>query len=248
MRAFTRCLIASSLLIGISLALASCGYPLMTSSNVRGSGTVKTEVRKVSHFDAITFSALGTVQIVQSGVEGVSVTAEDNFLPLLNTAIEGTTLDIHVQSGVNLHPTKPILFLVAVKQLNSITLSGVGTITAAKLAGSHLALALSGAGTMTLHNLTLTTLTATLSGAGSLTLTGQAQTQTVTLSGAGSYLAKDLATHNAAVTLSGTGSAAIRASDTLDVTITGAGSLTYYGNPTVTKHITGVGTVKQGGA
>lgn len=233
---------------GLLGLLSACGIGLNTSTIVKGSGTLKTEIRQVSNFTAVTLDGTGVLTITQTGQEGLSVTADDNLLPLINTNVEGTTLHIYFPPNTNVQPSKTIVYLLSVKNLSAITLNGAATVATPKLVAPSLAVNLSGAGVATLQNLALTDVTVHLSGAGNLTLAGRTQTQTVTSTGAGTYHADQLASQTATVTLNGAGSAFVRVSTTLTITITGVGSLTYFGSPTITKHVTGIGTIHQGGA
>ncbi len=233
---------------GLLSLVSACGIGLNTSTIVKGSGTIKTEFRQVSNFTAVTLDGTGVLTITQTGQEGLSVTADDNLLPLINTNVEGTTLHIYFPPNTDVQPSKTIVYLLSVKNLSAITLNGAATVATPKLTAQALAVNLSGAGAASLQNLALTNLTVHLSGAGNLALAGQTQTQTVTSTGAGTYHADQLTSQMATITLNGTGNAFVRASTTLNITITGVGSLTYYGNPTITKHVTGIGTIQQGGA
>ncbi|MBA3824674.1 MAG: DUF2807 domain-containing protein [Ktedonobacterales bacterium] len=210
---------------------------------MKGSGNVKTDVRQVSGFSSVKLSGIGSLEIAQTGTEGLSISAEDNLLPLINTNVQGGVLDIHSQPNTNLQPTKPIIYLLSVKDLTAITLSGAGSVTAQQFKTPNLTVDLSGAGDINLTGLQLNSLTVKISGTGNMTVVGTTTNEDVSASGVGDYKGEQLASATAKVRLSGVGSAAVRASQSLDVTISGVGSLTYYGDPTVTQHITGLGKV-----
>ena len=215
------------------LGLAALGLALMLSSCVTiiggtvGSGTLKTETRDVSGFTGVTFSGVGTLNITETGTESLTISADDNLLPLLTSTVNNNTLFLGVKPGNSINPVKPITYTLTVKQLNNVTLSGAGKINAT--------------------NITTDALNVTLSGAGSMTITGSAQSQQALVSGVGSYSAKGFPTDTAQVTISGAGSATITVNKELTVIVSGAGSVTYYGSPSqVTKTISGAGSVKQG--
>ena len=190
-------------------------------------GTAKTETRNVSGFTGVTFSGIGTLNISETGTESLTVSADDNLLPLLTSTVANGTLTLGVKPGNAIHPTKPIVYTLTVKNLNNVTLSGAGTVKAT--------------------NITTSALNVLLSGAGNMTISGSAPSQTALVSGAGSYSAKNFPTDSANVTISGVGSATITVNKSLTAIVSGAGSVTYYGSPTqVTKTISGVGSVKQG--
>ena len=209
--------------LGVALILSSCNVNIGATS---GSGVVKTETRSISGVSKVEFSGVGELAITQAPVESLTVSAEDNLLPLLTSTVSGDTLSLGVKSGSRIIPTKPIVFTLTVTQLSAVTLSGAGSINAV--------------------NISVPALDVTLSGAGQMTISGSAPSQTALVSGVGSYNAKAFQTDATQVTISGTGSATVSASKTLDATVSGAGSVTYYGSPQVTQSVSGVGSIKQG--
>jgi hypothetical protein len=212
------------LVVGV-VGLAGCGLGAITGGGITGSGTLKTEVRQVSNFTQVDFSQVGTLTIEQTGVEGLTITADDNILPILTSDVSNGVLHLGAKDNQNYSTEKPITYLLTVKTLTGLTLSGAGATQA--------------------RNLDTQTFTVTMSGAGSATLQGKANDQQVTVSGVGSYDGSEFTTKAAKVTVSGVGSAIVNASDTLDATVSGVGSVEYIGNPKVTSHVSGVGTVKK---
>jgi hypothetical protein len=231
------------LMIVLALGATACAGSLIGGNVVKGSGNVKAEVRQVSGFTTVKLSGVGSLEIAQTGTEGLSISAEDNLLPLINTNVQGGVLDIHTQANTSLQPTKPIIYLLSVKDLTTISLSGAGSVSTQQFKTSALTVDLSGAGDMNLTGLQLGSLSVRLSGAGNMSVGGTTTSQDVNASGVGAYKGDQLASITAKVTLSGVGNAAVRVSQSLDITINGVGGLTYYGNPTVTQHISGVGKV-----
>jgi hypothetical protein len=224
MRQIMRWGFALAVVIGVA-SLAGCGLGALTGGGITGSGNLKTEVRQVGDFSQVDFSQVGTLTIEQTGIEGLSITADDNILPILTSDVSNGVLHLGAKDDQNYSTEKPITYLLSVKTLTGLTLSGAGATQA--------------------RNLDTQTMTVTMSGAGSATLHGKADSQQVTVSGVGSFDGGDFATKTAKATVSGVGSAIINASDTLDATVSGVGSVEYLGNPKVTSHVTGVGTVKK---
>ena len=213
MHRIMRWAIGIGLVVGV-IGLAGCGLGALTGGGITGSGNLKTEVRQVSNFSQVDFSAVGTLTIEQTGIEGLSITADDNILPILTSDVSNGVLHLGAKDNQNYNPKTPITYLLSVKTLTGLTLSGAGATQAS--------------------NLDTQTMTVTMSGAGSATLHGKANDQQVTVSGVGSYDGSDFATKTAKVTVSGVGSAIINASDTLDATVSGVGNVEYIGNPKVT--------------
>src|SRR5438045_6039529 len=95
-----------------------------TGPAVRGSGVVASESRNVSGFSQVRVDGSGDVVIDQTGTESISVESEDNILPLLETRVSDGVLHVGTTPNVNIHPTRPVRFHVAVKTLTGVGISG----------------------------------------------------------------------------------------------------------------------------
>lgn len=211
--------------LGLAMSMTGC-TGILGLGTTKGSGNVKTASRAVSGYTKVQLSGAGILNIAQTGTESLTISAEDNLLPLLTSDVSDGTLTLGVKQGQSITPTKPITYTLTVKQLNALDLSGAATVNAV--------------------NITTDALQVSCSGAGAMTISGSAQTQSVTISGSGSYNARDFKTSGSTVEISGIGSATVSASQTLNATISGAGTVTYYGSPQVTQSVSGTGSIKQG--
>ena len=243
-----RCVTVVLCITMVSLLLVGCGRSLTV---IRGSGRVVTEERSVSGFDAISLRGVGELLIQQTGVEGLSIEAEDNVMPLIVSRVEGGTLIIGFDrdnwtASINL--SQPVRFALTVRDLRSIDLPGATNVTMDGLETSRLTVTLGGVGRIRLNEVSAQELVATLSGAGDLELSGQVASAEVNLNGLGAYRAGDLRTSDTRIDVNGAAGSTIWVTDRLDVTIAGAGSVSYYGNPTVSRRITGLGRVNPLGA
>ncbi len=230
----------------IMLSLSAC-----TINVVTGNGHLTTQTVDVSGFDSVLFSGLGDVTIVQGSSEGLTIEAEDNIMPLIVTQVKNGQLYIGFerQNWQDIvRPTKTLKFTLSVKNLNSIEISGVGSLTADSLKADNLTVKVGGAGGVTIKNLDATDLTAIMSGAGNVDVSGKVNTLDATLSGVGNFSCGNLQAATAKVNVTGAGGAKVWASENLDVTITGAGSVSYYGSPAISKNITGLGVLNQLGS
>ncbi len=191
---------------------------------VRGSGQVKREVRSVSSFRGIRLTGIGQVTVRQTGQESLSVEAEDNILPLLQTKVINNTLVLDVQDNTTLQPTEPIRYDIEVEQLDQLQLSG--------------------AGVMEVLDLSTPALSVSVSGTGRLTLAGEAKELEVKVSGTGDLEAQNLITQRAEVDSRGVGEAIIHAQEDLKVDISGVGLVRYLGTPRIQQSISGLGTIR----
>jgi hypothetical protein len=204
-----------ALVLGIALLL------LAACSVTRGSGQLATAQREVAGFTKVELAGQGDLTIEQTGTESLTISAEDNLLPLLTSDVSGDTLVLGTKPNTTIVTTKPITYSVTVKDLTGLMVSGSGTITVPKLA--------------------TTELTINISGSGTITVNGAANDQNLEISGSGRYQAEGLTSKTVKANISGSGEASVLATDMLDVAISGSGSVTYSGNPQVKQEISGSG-------
>jgi hypothetical protein len=191
---------------------------------VRGSGVVKTERREVKAFSAISLVGLGTVKVKQTGRESLSISAEDNLLPLLECRVEHDTLTLGVAGNASLSATRPIEFLVEAESLHGLAIAGTGNVEAEGIDGQRL--------------------TVTITGTGNVTASGNVDALAVKISGTGDFHGGDLQARQADVHVAGVGHAVVRAAEELEVTLDGTGNVDYIGEPQVRQSISGVGHVR----
>jgi Putative auto-transporter adhesin, head GIN domain len=210
----------------VSVSLIAATAALVACSGTTGSGNVVSESRNVSGFTKIDLTGAGEVTIDQNGTEALTIEAEDNLMPKVTSEVVDGTLRLGERSNL-ISLTKPVKYRVSVKDLTGLMISGSGTVTAAKITSSRLAV--------------------DINGSGRVTAGGTVENQDLMISGSGDYQAKDLQTKITTVKISGSGDAAVSVSDSLDIQMSGSGKLTYYGNPPqVTQQISGSGRVSKG--
>jgi hypothetical protein len=232
----------------LSILFVSCrlfsnaGVRVITPSDVNVS-----ENRDVSGFNAIDFSTFGKVNIIQGDVESLNVSGPDNLVPEISTTVSNRTLMIKTKDNLTiptLRSNNPLVFTIVVKDLASLTVSGLGDVQVETLSTPSMAINLSGAGSILQNQITTDNLNITLSGAGGIEISGQASQATIDISGAGSVNAPDLQIQTANVTVSGLGGATLWVTEQLTGQISGAGSVSYYGNPQTSTNSSGVGNFK----
>jgi hypothetical protein len=208
-------------LLPLVLVAASCG-----NTTITGSGNVVTEFRPISGFTGFSFSGEGELNITQGSTESLSITTDDNLMEYIETSVRGGILTIEFRDGVQLDPSNGITYDIAVIELNSITFSGAGSITAASL------------------DVAADTFSFSVSGAVECSIAGQVDSQNIAVSGTLTCDAPDFQCSDATVDISGVGNITLWATSTLDVTISGVGDVYYWGSPTTTTNISGVGNVQ----
>ncbi len=205
------------LLVASVAVLAGCSRP-----GIKGDGVLKTENRPISEFSALEVTGAYKIKWT-SGKPALSISSDQNLLPLIKTSVTGSTLQI--ESEQTLAPTKGITINLSSASLADVRLNGAIGLTASKLSG---------------HELKLES-----NGASSISIDGSVTNLEANLSGASKLDAKSLQTQTATVSLNGASYADVTVTDTLNASISGTGLLTYSGNPkSVEKKISGVGRIQ----
>src|SRR5688572_7889502 len=104
----------SALILASSLAVA-----------VTGSGVAKTEARTVDAFLSIDSGGAWNVEVTNGDKVSVSVSGDDNIVPLITTTVKDGKLTIASSQG-SLNTKLPIVVKVAMPMLATLKLSGAG--------------------------------------------------------------------------------------------------------------------------
>ena len=209
-------------------AAAVLSLAVQAAEPVSGSGRAATEAREAKGFTAVELAIPARMEIVQGDKEGVTLTADDNLIPEIETSVEREALRIRFRKGVNARARTPIRLTLHVRTLESISIAGSGDVAAPSLNARDLALR--------------------ISGSGDVQLGGKAESLQVRISGSGDVKAARFETQSARVSIAGSGGATLWARQSLEVSVAGSGDVRYYGDPTVAKKIAGSGSVRRAGA
>lgn len=217
--------------------------------SVTPAGTVKTETRNVSGFNAISLSLPATVTIRQGTTEGLSIEADINFLPLIETSVDGKTLRIRpTEKSVSFKGKSKINITVDAKEIERLAIAGSGDIVSASLKTPSLRASISGSGDVRLEQLETASVDVSIAGSGNFNAGGKADSLSVSIAGSGDVRTGKLDTNKASVKISGSGDATVWAKQSLSVRVAGSGDVKYYGDPTVSTSIAGSGSAKRLGA
>ncbi|MBE0595271.1 MAG: DUF2807 domain-containing protein [Gemmatimonadales bacterium] len=198
-----------------------CSDVAGTAGHIVGSGYVVTESRAIPAVERVTVSGVGHLIIERGPRAALTVTAEDNLLPVLTSVVAGEELMLGASASIQ--PTRDIVYRLTVPAITGIAVSGAASIDAYDVRGTFLAV--------------------TISGVGSVFASGVVGAQDVLVSGSGRYEGANLDSRVAYVLVSGTGSAVVRAREFLDVTVSGAGLVEFFGTPQVRQTISGTGAI-----
>ncbi|AFY74412.1 Protein of unknown function (DUF2807) [Synechococcus sp. PCC 7502] len=214
-------LFLASLIISL-IILTGCSFSLF---GTRGSGVFKTESREITTFSSISFKSVGKLNVIQDGKESLTIMAEDNILPILESHVSDQTLYISNEDKSSINPTKPIEFVVEVKSLEKLEVNGVGSIKVSSIQGKRLSVS--------------------LDGVGSVAIAGNVDVLDLDLSGVGSFNGEELKAKQAKVRNKGVGNAVVNVSEQLEASVSGIGAIEYIGSPQVKESVKGLGGIKK---
>jgi Putative auto-transporter adhesin, head GIN domain len=223
----------------LPLLLAGCNVSLGPS--LRGSGVAKTESRQAASFSEIEVGSAIRLDVNAGHPTSLSVTADDNILPLVRTEVVGDRLKIYVDApyssgvGVEVNASTP--------ELNALLGTGASTISTTGIDAGKFRLELHGASTGEFSG-HADVMDVTLTGASGAVLSGTCEQLNVACAGASHLKAADFAAEKVTAVLSGASSAQVNASEELTANASGASHLRYVGQPAkLNKHVNGASTV-----
>ncbi len=224
--------------------LAAAAAPALAQQPVTGSGRIVDEARPLAGFTALRVGGGVRVELRANDRERVTVRADDNLLPLVETRVDGTALVIGVAHGASFRARRVPRVYVGFVRLDDISVTDSGHVHADRVRGDTFAVSLAGSGDVRIDALDVNALGAMLAGSGDFIARGRADQQGYRIRGAGDVRARELVGRNVTVSIAGSGDAVVHATETLAVSISGAGDVVYRGDPKITKSIVGSGSVR----
>lgn len=215
-----------------------------TGERVTGSGRIVEASRALAGFGALKVSGGIDVELRASGRESVTVRADDNVEPLIETRVEGATLVIGVARGASFKTQRTPRVRVEFVRLGELSVAGSGDVRADRVRGDTFAVSVAGSGDVKIDALDVDSLGVVLAGSGDFVAAGRADQQGFRIRGAGDVRARDLVGRSVKVSIAGSGDAFVHATEELEVAIAGSGDVVYRGAPKVTKSVAGSGSVR----
>ncbi|MGH7588778.1 MAG: head GIN domain-containing protein [Gemmatimonadota bacterium] len=226
--------------IFLPVLATACGLAVV-DRGVRGSGARISETRAVESFDRVDVSGDFEVRITGGTATGLRLEGDDNLLPLLETRVVGSTLQ--VRSERRLRPKRRILIEIGAPSLAGVESSGSSDVRVTGVRSPVFDADVSGSGSLHTEG-SFGRLSTTVSGSGSVTGEGTAETIDVDVSGSGDVNLLAVRARAAEVDGSGSGDVAVHVTERLVVSMSGSGDVRYAGNPTVDASTSGSASVR----
>ncbi len=176
---------------------------------VQGSGTSKTETRKVADFSKIDASGAINVEVSVQQDFSVEVQADDNLLANIKTEVSGDTLKIYSEDRIS--PKTRINVKISMPEIEGLEVSG--------------------ASNGKISNVKADSLELKASGASKIKIDGTAKDLEADASGASTLDAENLKVEDVDIEASGASSATVSASNDLKIDASGASKISYVGEP-----------------
>lgn len=211
----------------LSLAILAFAIPAFA---VTGSGVKLTETRKIADFSEIEVSDGVTLEVTK-GATALTISGDDNVVPLFTTEVVGGRLQIHRTTRDWLRTKQPLVVKVSTPALKRIDASGGVEATLTSVTDRAFAATLSGGVHLNATGLDVDTFELEASGGVNVKADGKAKMGKVVASGGVEVKAKQL--QMAAVTIDASGGCDLEltAKESISGDISGGVGVTVYGNP-----------------
>lgn len=114
--------------VALALAAAPSAFALAAWTPVVASGKVTRESRPVAAFTGIALSLPGKVEVVQGSPASVTVEADDNLLPEIETVVEDGKLRIRFRRDLNVSGKPTLRVNVTAQSIESLAVAGSGDV------------------------------------------------------------------------------------------------------------------------
>lgn len=196
-----------------------------TPPRIVGSGRMVSESRAVQGFHTVVVGGAVRAVVTFAADDRLEITAEDNLLDLIETAVAGGRLTIGWRPGTGSVSSHGVVCRIGVRDLHGVVATGAGRFEVAGIDAQDFAVDLSGASSF----------------AGS----GTVERLRVNVSGASQVDAPELTARFANALLSGASVVRLRVDEVLVASASGASLLEYFGDPSVQTDTSGGSIVRR---
>jgi Putative auto-transporter adhesin, head GIN domain len=217
--------------VGAAFALPTPAHALTITiggdggATVVGSGHVVQTARRIGAFSTIRVDGSIDVDAHPGPKPGVTVKADDNIEPLVETVVEGDALVVRVKTGTSFRTSHEMKVVVEFAQLAGAQQHGSGDLHISALNGPKFDARISGSGDLFVDDAQVGRLAVSVAGSGDVHIAGRAA-------------------RRVEVKVRGSGDADVNASEALAASVAGSGDVTYGGHPRdVSRSVAGSGSI-----
>jgi hypothetical protein len=184
-------------------------FKVNIGDRVTGSGNSASERRDVAGFNEVEVSGAFQVEIVAGKDFSVELQADDNILPLIQTKVDGGTLQIELVQSVRSKSEMNVR--ISAPNIERVQSSGAAKINASGIKNEQFSI--------------------DTSGASKIVLNGETAKLDIDVSGASNIDAEQLVSGTVNIDSSGASKIAVNAKDEIRTQASGASRITYMGDP-----------------
>jgi hypothetical protein len=238
----------------LAFALPATGVLAAGSSwfggdEIKGSGIAKSQTRALGPFTGVKLSLPATTEVRIGATEGITIEADDNLLPMIETVVERGELKVRPTRDNLYLRSRTMKIVITARSIDRLSLDGSGSITTGALRADKISLAVGGSGTITVGAVEAERVSVAVGGSGDIKVGGgRAERLSVTIGGSGDVDAGGLKVDDAGITVGGSGTSTVWATNRLSYTIAGSGDVRYYGDPRISRTVVGSGDAERLGA
>lgn len=207
-----------------------------------GAGTLKEQIYELTQFSGVHLDGSSLLIIQQGRKASLTIKSDANLLEYLTPHYEAGILKLKASKKVK--PTQGIVYILTTPDVQSLSVSGSGTIETTGFETQNLTLTINGSGNIKLNQLSVDNLSTIINGSGDCHLSGEANNQSITVRGTGDLDAKELKTNQSAVIIYGSGKVYVNTDKALDVKIYGTGDVYFTGEGKLSQNIYGSGNIQ----
>jgi hypothetical protein len=197
---------------------------------VNGSGNTKDESRNLGEFSAVSVEQGVSATISVGPKTSVTVTTDDNLLPLIRTEVKNGRLIVglterHINSsqGIRVNITTP--------ELKAVGASGGSAVTVEGTTGDSFEADGSGGSVLRINKMKADSIKVASSGGARVNLAGTGKDLRIYMSGGADVKAVDVPTASVMISGSGGAQAEVAASESLEADLSGGAKVQVKGNP-----------------
>ena len=210
-----------------------------------GSGKEVDVARKIGNFSVLRIDSSVDVHAHQGAAPAVTVHADDNIEPLVETTVEGDALVVRLKKGAGFRTNHRVAVDVVFTALSASQQHGSGDLHIDAVAGPKFESSISGSGDLHIDNAKVGSFALSISGSGDASIAGSADDAHFAVAGSGDVSAGAFVVRRVVASISGSGDARLAATDSIDARVAGSGDITYSGHPhDVSRHVSGSGSIE----
>lgn len=233
----------------VALVSLTALYSFQPWETLKGNGNMKKETREVGSFTGLHTNGSMNVDISYGTSNSITIEADENLLPFMETTVKNGVLTIKPKDNKNLRSNEKLIVHVSMEKMTEVKLSGSGNVKGNGNFSNDGAtdFNLSGSGNVDIAAGTFGSTSVGISGSGNVHISGNhTNTLEARISGSGNIDCSGLNTDDVKAKVSGSGNIKVFANKSIDAAVSGSGDIYYKGKATnVNMKSSGSGKVRK---